>query len=1068
MIAVRIPEEIRKYKAKIMLGLTTRQLLSTAVALFICVPLYWYGRRYVPDDILSWLIIIIAVPLAGIGYFHYNGMPMEKFLMAFLKFEVLFPQKRKYKTENVFRMWEKMDNKENKPKGFWGKRRTEKMKKDASLEKSFLMMEAEEQGVKDFDVDKVELLTVSNGKKPKEKKPKQEKKKEKENAFQARAEAIMKKQADNPEYILSKAEFTTLKKWKNEQLRQRKRQIKAGEKELNKKSTSMKRRRNIKTVIPKSVQDSIPYIADYDEGITEPNPNKFSKMYRLKDINYKTGREEEQVNIFCRLGEFINYFSEEMSFAFCIDNRAISKAEQEKKVFCRVTGDNYDRHRLEYNNILRRQIVAGRNDIRVEKYITVTIDAATPIEALLRFHKIDAEVITNLRKIGSDGEVLTTTERLAYYHDKFRKGCEGDFQIDFDFIKKSGVNSKDYIAPMSFEFKNKYFKIDEGYYRCMFLNNLPASLSDEFLSVLCDNDFPVTTTLTIQPVAQDKGLRIVRKQLTSIEANKIDAEKRAIRAGYNPETIQHSIKDAHIQAKALLEDMMDKNQKMFFVSITLMVYGETLDELNEHSEILKSKARQYTSQLQILDMQQEEAFKLTLPFGYRTKDLCIERALTTESTSIFMPFSNQELFQAGGFYYGLNQISHNLIICNRTAMKTPSGFVLGSSGSGKSFATKREILNVLLNDNKTGVLIIDPENEYGDFCRAFGGTVMKIAADTTNYINPMDMPPDYGLDEDDDENTPLSTKKNKAIKKKSEYIMSIIERMISIGNGADSSSITPQQKTIVDRCVYRCYNKYLENDFNLEYLPTLMDFQEELDKEKEVSEDGRLIAMGVEYYTRGSLDIFAHKTNIDVRNRLVVFNVRDLGEQLRQIALIIVFDFIWNRMVENKNRGVRTYCYCDEIHIMFQSYYSANFLKQLYKRGRKYGMCITGLTQNVEDLLRSEQARGMIGNSDFIMMLNQSAEDLKILAGLLNISEAQMGYVTGADAGSGLLFAEKVIVPFVDRFPVDSYLYKLMSTKFGEEMTRAEIDEQIKLIVSEKEMAPTLDGEFEEVLGEVV
>jgi len=1050
VIAVRIPQEIRKYKEKILLGLTARQLLSTMIALIICVPIYFYGRGKISEDLLSWLIIILAIPFVSIGFFNFNGMPMEKFIVAFVKSEVLYPQKRKYKSENAFREWERMADKEDIK--IYG-RPSLKEKIEASLERAYLLAEAEEKNIENFDVDKIELITVKDrrqsGNNPKKDK-KDKKKKNKKSLLEKKVEEIERKQAENPYYVLSNSEFRVIKKWKQMQLEERKKEIEKGKKELAKKSASMKKRRRAKTSIPTTVQKTIPYIADYEEGMFEVAPNKFSKMYKIKDINYKTAKEEEQVTIFCKLGEFLNYFSEEMHFAFCIDNRIISSAEQERKVFYQLTGDKYDKHRREYNSILRRQIMAGRNNIQVEKFLTVTIDADTPIEALLKFHKIDAEIINNLRRIGSDATVLSTTERLAYYHDKFRRGHEGEFQIDYDFIKMQGISSKDYIAPTSFIFKNKYFKIDDGYYRCLFLNNLPASLSDEFLWELYNNDFPVTVSLSIKPVSQEKGLRIVRKQLTGIEANKIEAEKRAIRAGYNPETIQHSIKDAHAQAEALYDDMLNKNQKMFFVTITCMVYGESLEELDQHTDILMSKARKYTCQLQILTMQQEEGFKVTMPFGYPPKDLCVDRALTTESTAIFMPFANQELFQPGGFYYGLNQISHNLIVCNRTAMKTPSGFVLGSSGSGKSFATKREILNVLLNDSETSVLIIDPENEYGDFCRAFGGTVVKISADTMNYINPMDMPPDYGLDEDDPEDTPLATKKSKAIKKKSEYIMSIVERMISV-EGPDTTGITPQQKTIIDRCVYRCYKDYLDHDFDINYLPTLQDFQNELDKEKEESEDGRLIAEAVEYYTRGSLDIFAHKTNIDVDNRLVVFNVRDLGEQLRQIALIIVFDFIWNRMIANKNKGIRTYCYCDEIHVMFQSYYSAYFLRQLYKRGRKYGLCITGITQNVEDLLRSELARGMIGNSDFIMMLNQASEDLKILASILNISETEMGFVMGAEAGSGLLFAENVIVPFIDRFPTDSYLYRLMSTKFGEEMSKEEIDRQINEIMASTE-----------------
>lgn len=1078
MIAVRIPEEVRKYKEKIAFGLNARQLVATIATCLICVPLYWFGRYTIPEDLLAWIIILIAVPLEAIGFISINGMPMERFAIAAIKFEVLYPRKRKFKTENVWREWQNEAYREEQPKSRKERKNLKKLKKEEALERMYLLTEAEENriavytidpeasSVTSYDIDMQDLLTVRTGRggrKPKKEKQKKEKQIHKSKT-QIAAEGILEKQKRNPQYIPTKRETVVLRKWNKEQIENRKKQIIQGKKQISKKSKGMEKRRVAKTIIPNTTQKTIPYIADYEEGLFEVSPNKFSKMYRLKDINYRTGREDEQVTIFCKLGEFLNYFSEEMRFAIVIDNRVVSKAEQERKVFKQMKGDNYDRHRKEYNNILRRQIIAGRNDMQVQKYITVTIDANSPIEALLRFHKIDAEIITNLRRIGSDGEVLSTDERLEYYHDKFRKGREGDFQINYDFIKTQGISSKDYIAPSFIQFNRKDFQIEDEYYRVLFLNNLPASLQDEFLFDLCDNDFPVTTSLSIEPVAQDKALRIVKKQLTGIEANKIDAEKKAIRAGYNPETIQHSIKDAHTQVETLYDDMLNKNQKMFFVTITLMVHGNNKDELEENCNILISKARKYTSQLQVLTEQQEEGFKTTLPFGYSSKDMCVERALTTESTSIFMPFSNQELFQSGGFYYGLNQISQNLVIVNRTKMKTPSGFVLGSSGSGKSFATKREILNVLLDDDKTGVLIIDPENEYADFCRAFGGTVLKISADSQNYINPMDMPPDYGLDEDDDiETTSMEVKKDKAMKKKSDYIMSIVERMISVGSNADNTSITPQQKTIVDRCVKDTYREYLFNDFDESYLPTLIDLQERLDAEKD-SEDGRKVAEGVEYYTRGSMDIFAHHTNVHIDNRLVVFNVRDLGDQLRQIALIIVFDFIWNRMIENKNRGVRTYCYCDEIHVMFASYYSANFLKQLYKRGRKYGLCVTGLTQNVEDLLQSQQARGMISNSDFIMMLNQSNEDLKILAKMLNISETQMGFVTGVDAGSGLLFAEKVIVPFVDRFPEDSYLYKLMSTKFGEDKSNYEIEKEIKEIMSKtKSGEPENDSQFKQI-----
>jgi len=901
------------------------------------------------------------------------------------------------------------------------------------------------------------LLTVNNfdknNKNNKNNKKEKEKKVKDKSKLEIKGEEIKKRLDTDPHYVLNSRERKILLRYSKKINKERIAEIQKGKKYLKQKNRKMEKRRKVKTAIPKTTLESIPYVADYEEGLFEVEPNKYSKVFKIKDINYLVAKEDEQIGIFCKYREFLNYFSDEMNIAVSIENRVISLNEQQQKVFYPLKGDEYDKHRKEYNKILKRQIVAGKNDIQQNKYITVTIDCDTPYEAILRFHKIEAEVISNIKKIGSDAHVLSTDERLSMLHDKFRKGREGELKIDYDFIKEQGISSKDYIAPSSFCFEKKHFQIEDEYYRCMYLNNLPASLTDEFLTEIVDCEFPLITTINIQPVSQDKGLRIVKKQLTGMEANKIEAEKKAVRAGYSPETISHDLKQSLSQAEELLDDMINKNQKMFFVTITMMVNGTTLEELEENCKTLTSKARKYTCQLQTFDWQQEDAFKLTLPVGVTPKRVNVERTLTSESTAIFIPFASQELFQEGGFYYGLNQISRNLILCNRTEMKTPSGFILGSSGSGKSFATKREIINVLLNDDKTGVLVIDPENEYGDFARVFGGTVISISADSPNFINPMDMALDYGLDENDDDSIDIAKKKSKALQKKSDYIMSIIECMISVGN-TNESIITPQQKTVVDRCVRRCYEKYMEEDFNVEYLPTLLDLQRELDSEKSTSEDARQMAEGVEYYTKGSMNTFSHKTNVAYDNRFVVFNIRDLGKQLKHISLLIVLDFIWNRMIANFTEGIRTYCYVDEIHILFHNEFSAMFLQQLYKRGRKYGLVITGITQNMEDLLSSNMARGMISNSDFIMMLNQSYEDLKILSNMLSISEAQMAYVSRADEGSGLLFAENTIVPFIDRFPKDSYLYTLMSTKFGEE--KVNIDEFVRSVMenqSYKEMA---------------
>lgn len=1051
MITVRVPAEIRKYKESLFFGLNARQVVSVIVTAGICIPLYYFGKNTINEELLSWLIMFIATPSLAFGFFSFRDLPFEKFCIAIYHFFVN-PPKRKYVSVNAFQIWDKKARKEELPKSKSEQEEERKISREKSFEWCVFAEEADEDGcIWELSKSEMNFETVKENKKKRKNKIKERKEiVHKKSKLQIKAEELEEKIRTDKHYVPTKKDTRIRKKWNDQKEKQRKKDMIAHKKSVVKKNGELEKRRKATSTIPKSTQETIPYIADYEEGMFEVQPNRYSKVYRLTDINYKIADQEEQMKIFVRYCEFLNYFSDDIRLSLCVDNRIVSKDEQERGVLYAMTGDSYDRHREEYNSIMRRQIDAGNNDIQKEKFITVTIDADTPLEALLQFHKIDAEVLDNLRRIGCRGHVLSTEDRLSYYHDKFRKGREGELNIDFDFLKHCGISSKDYIAPSAFEFSAQDFRIDDTYCRVLFICNLPSTLSDEFLLDVCDNEFPTTMTLNIQPVAQEKGMKIVRRQLTGIEKDKLDAEKKAIKAGYSPDTIRHQIKDAHTTALTLYEDMLYNNQKMYFVTMTVMVQADTQDDLNQRAKNIESKARKFMAQMLPLTFQQEEGMKITLPFGYTPVQILTNRTLTTESLSVFMPFCNTELYEKGGYYYGLNQISHNLVLVNRLKMKTPSGFVLGKSGSGKSFATKREILNVLLHDSDTNVLIIDPENEYGDFCRVFGGIALKISTDTDNYINPMEMAEDYGLDEGDAEDIPLSKKKEKAIRKKSDYIMTIIERMLSSGVDDTATMLTPVQRTIVDRCVTRCYQNYLDHDFDMKYLPTLIDLQKELDEEMKIGgDDAAFVSQGVAYFTYGNMDVFSHQSNVDVNNRIVVFNVLNLGEQLKQIALIIVFDFIWNRMVQNKARGVRTYCYCDEIHVMFQTYYSANFLKQLYKRGRKFGLCITGITQNVEDLLRSEQARGMIGNSEYILMLSQNSEDAKILAELLSISETQMKYILNADAGSGLIFAEGAIVPFIDQFPTDSYLYKLMSTKFDDKMSEDEVNALINEIVEE-------------------
>lgn len=833
-------------------------------------------------------------------------------------------------------------------------------------------------------------------------------------------DAIEKRRKDLPNYILTKSERKSLLKYSELQRKSALKKQQEEKKELERKAKRMKRRRKAFSAVPKSVQEAIPFIADYEEGVFELEDGWYSKSLELQDINYQVSKEEEQISIFCKYGEFLNYFSEDMLLNITIINKRINKETQADSVTFKLRGDEHDNHRKEYNKILLRQIATGKNDIVQKKYVTISLKANNPFEAILKFHKVQNEVMSNLKKIGSGGRILNTEERLELLHDLLRSGDEGRFSIDFDFIKKQGISSKDYIAPSDIYFDRDYMTIDNTYCKVMFLNNLPKSITDNFLAELSDTEFPCIINQMIRPIEQAKGVKIVNKQVTGMEKDKMEAEKVAFRSGYSPETISHNLKQSLYEGKELLDDMTNKNQKMFLTALTVMVYGETKELLEQNCTSLKNIVRKYTCRLQELNYLQEEGFKQTLPIGNNLLE--VNRTLTTESLAIFIPFTSNELFEPGGFYYGINQITKNAIFCDRKKMKVPHGWCLGSSGSGKSFKCKQEMLNVILNmgAEESDLLVIDPDNEYLGFLKSFGAEIINISASSKNYINPLDLSLNYS----DGDSDPLALKSN--------YILSIVEAMMSVGSRHETI-ITPQQRTLVDRALRKTYKELIDHNFDSNYTPSLMDFQKELDFEKERSEDGRLVAEAVEYYTKGSMNIFSHHTNVNLGKRIIVFNTRDLGAQLKEIGLLIILDYIWNRMVQNKSDKKLTYLYIDEIHTLFKNEFSAEFIKQLFKRGRKYGLIITAITQNVEEVLRNEEARTMIGNSKYISMLDQASSDLLILADMLHLSETQMGYVTNSDEGCGLLFAENVIVPFQDQFPGDSYLYKLMSTKFGED-----------------------------------
>ena len=1023
MIIIRIPKDIRDYKEKFIAGLTGRSIAAIAVIVALAAPVIYLAYKYGWSvDMVTWALLLIVIPVGLVGFYQPDNMPFERFLIDTIKFsltkkELVFTSKNAYTPLPAAPL-------------------PPKVAERRSIERAIIFAEANQRGesltLKECD----ERLVTVKIKMPNDPKRPSDKNKNKKNSRTEKKEADLRAQADiiqakrtvDPYYIFSPKEQNILRRAATLKEKKRVAEIKEKSNDIKKFNLVSKKRRNLKNSLPKSTQDVIPYLADYSDGIFELEKGLFSKLYLINDVNYKTESQEKQVEIFATYAEFLNAFDENTTVSVYVDNRVVSKNEQQHRIFYQMAEDELDEKRVEYNRIMKMQMELGRNEMVQEKYIAVTIEADTLAEAISRLQKIDDVVEKGLARIGTTARVLTTNDRLEILHDKFRKGHEGDFKIDFDFIEEQGISSKDYIAPASIFFERKHFMIDDEYYRVMYLNNLPTELGDNFFPDFVDNKFPLTATISIVPFAQADAIKKVDRQRAGMEANILQAQKRAGRQGYSAElAINRKLKDAYKDSEELSEDLTHKGQKMFLATFMIMFSAPTLEELDKRTEKLETKVRRITAQLQILTCRQLNGLRCCLPMGVPAK-LGIDRALTSESTATFIPFSCQEISQRDGFYYGLNSVSRNLIMLNRTKLNTPSGFLLGMSGSGKSFAVKREMLNVLLKDNYTTLLIIDPENEYKDFVENFGGQVINISTDSGHHINPMEMSAEYGLDDDDTDCT-LAQKKDKALRKKSDYIMSLVNSMLSTGGG---NTLLPQQKTFIDKCVKTCYAAYLDNDFDPQYLPTLKDLQAEFDKGKTLSEEARLVAEGTGYYTSGSMDTFAHLSNVNLNNRIVSFSIRDLGEQLMQIALLIILDFIWNKMCDNYEKNVRTYCYVDEIHVLFRNKDSAEFLRQLYKRGRKYGLVITGITQNIEDLLKTDMGRSMVSNSDFLLLLKQAHEDIKILAPMLRMSEKQCLDLERADIGSGILKAGAAVVPFRDKFPQDSFLYKLMSTNFNE------------------------------------
>ena len=719
----------------------------------------------------------------------------------------------------------------------------------------------------------------------------------------------------------------------------------------------------------KSAQDSIPYERMWPDGICRISDSHYTKTIQFQDINYQLSQNEDKTAIFEGWCDFLNYFDSSIHFQLSFLNLAASEETFANSISIPPQRDAFDSIREEYTTMLQNQLARGNNGLIKTKYLTFGIDADSIKAAKPRLERIETDILNNFKRLGVAARTLDGKERLFQLHAVFHMDEQLPFQFEWDWLAPSGLSTKDFIAPSSFEFRTgKQFRMGKKYGAVSFLQILAPELNDRLLADFLDMESSLIVSMHIQSVDQVKAIKTVKRKITDLDRSKIEEQKKAVRAGYDMDIIPSDLATYGSEAKKLLQDLQSRNERMFLLTFLVLNTADNPRQLGNNIFQAGSIAQKYNCQLTRLDFQQEEGLMSCLPLGLNQIE--IQRGLTTSSTAIFVPFTTQELFQNGkeALYYGINALSNNLIMVDRKLLKNPNGLILGTPGSGKSFSAKREIANCFLLTSDD-VIICDPEAEYAPLVERLHGQVIKISPTSTNYINPMDLNLDYSDDE-----SPLSLK--------SDFILSLCELIVGGKEG-----LQPVQKTIIDRCVRLVYNEYL-NDPKPENMPILEDLYNLLREQEE--KEAQYIATALEIYVTGSLNVFNHQSNVDIDNRIVCYDIKELGKQLKKIGMLVVQDQVWNRVTINRAAHKSTRYYIDEMHLLLKEEQTAAYTVEIWKRFRKWGGIPTGITQNVKDLLSSREVENIFENSDFVYMLNQAGGDRQILAKQLGISTHQL------------------------------------------------------------------------------
>ena len=782
-----------------------------------------------------------------------------------------------------------------------------------------------------------------------------------------------------------------------------------------------------------TAQQTIPYLTMYPDGICKVSEKKYSKSIAFEDINYQLAQADDKTAIFENWCDFLNYFDASVSVQLSFINQGTQRGEAEKAVNIPAQEDAFNSIRTEYSDMLKNQLSKGNNGLVKHKYITFSIEADNPAAAKARLSRIETDVLNNFKVLGAaksrlarietdvlnnfkllgvSARPMTGYERLKMLHGIFHPEG-GQFAFDFSWLAPSGLSTKDFIAPSSFHFgEGRYFRMGRKIGAVSFLEILAPELNDRMLADILDLETGVIVNLHIRSIDQTEAIKTIKRKITDLDKMKIEEQKKAVRSGYDMDIIPSDLATFGSEAKNLLQDLQSRNERMFLLTFLVVNMADTKRKLENDIFAAAGIAQKYNCALTRLDYQQEAGLMSSIPLGENL--IPIQRGLTTSSTAIFIPFITQELFQTGAaLYYGLNALSNNMILCDRKQLKNPNGLILGTPGSGKSFAAKREMTNAFLITDDD-IIICDPEAEYFSLVQRLNGQVIRLSPTgkgidgKPQYVNPMDINLNYSEDD-----SPLALK--------SDFILSLCELVIGGKEG-----LQPIDKTVIDRAVRNVYRPFLANP-DPANMPILGDLYDELLRQPEP--EAARIASALELYVSGSLNVFNHRTNVELSNRLVCFDIKQLGKQLKKLGMLIVQDQVWNRVTVNRAEKKSTRYYMDEFHLLLKEEQTAAYSVEIWKRFRKWGGIPTAITQNVKDLLSSREVENIFENSDFVLMLNQAAGDRAILAKQLNISPQQMKYVTHTEAGEGLIFYGNVVLPFVDRFPKDTELYRVMTTK---------------------------------------